>query len=112
MLGSLKFVTGINSGDIQPDLMSTHGLGRNYPAMKFRLEVANHLLPSNTTKGSKIQVRSNFIKKASKIYFSKDRRGHMEAASLGVRDSKGSRSHYPTTITKRHECMILLQIGF
>ena len=56
----VAFVKGINSGDKQPDLAGTHKLGRDYPAMKFRLEMTKLLLPTGTAKGSKIQVRSDY----------------------------------------------------
>ena len=39
------FMTGIDCGEIQPDSVGAHELGRDYPAMKFCLEVAKHLLP-------------------------------------------------------------------
>ena len=69
-----------------------------YPAMKFRLEAAKHLLPTGTAKGSKIQVRSDYKRGA--------RHGHVVAATVGVRDPMGSQSHYLTKITKRCECIV------
>ena len=99
-------MTGIDSGDIQPDSVGTHELGRDYHAMKFRLEVAKHLLPTGTANGSKTQVRSDYKRKTSSIYSSKHRRRQMVAAIAGVRDSGGSRSHYLTKITRWRECIV------
>ena len=102
------FTTGIDCGDIQPNSVGAYELGCDYPAMKFRLEVAKHLLPTGAAKGPKIQSRSDYKRKISRIYFTRHRCGHVTAVAsiVGVRDSEGTQSHYLTKITKRHECIV------
>ena len=68
-----RFVAGIDSGDIPPDLAGTHELGRDYTANKFRLEVAEHL-PPLSARLKKPRIRTSYEKKATKICFSKCRR--------------------------------------